>query len=188
MENTTQLTILVENNSITNFFNKFILENSGIYNQVITFDNCLEAINFLKAESTLNNIPETIFILYFCIEFADNENTTHPLDNLIHAVQIWVLFVLFTKMTVPFTIIAFILLCSIYIIKQFIRYYNSGVNIDYISKIGTLEYITHILTNITFFTLILGVILYLHKQYKSHRSNFSILKFIFGSIKCDSMK
>ena len=130
----------------------------------------------------------TIFILYFCIEFADNENTTHPLDNLIHAVQIWVLFVLFTKMTVPFTIIAFILLCSIYIIKQFIRYYNSGVNIDYISNIGTLEYITHILTNITFFTLVLGVILYLHKQYKSHRSNFSILKFIFGSIKCDSMK
>ena len=61
-------------------------------------------------------------------------------------------------------------------------------NIDDISKIGMIEYITSILTNVTICTLVLGFIIYLHKQYKSHRSNFSILKFIFGSIKCDSMK
>ncbi len=129
-----------------------------------------------------------IFILYFSTEFMDDEDTTHPIDNLFHALQIWVLFVLFTKMTVPFTIVTFIFICLIFISKQFIHYYKTIGNIDDISKIGMIEYITSILTNVTICTLVLGFIIYLHKQYKSHRSNFSILKFIFGSIKCDSMK
>ena len=130
----------------------------------------------------------TIFLLYFCIEFADDEDKTHPATNLIHALKIWVLFIMFTKLTVPFTIIVFCLLTIILICKHYISYYTAIDTTEHLSKISTIENISSTLVNTTIGTLIIGVLLYLRKQYKDHKSTFSTIKFIFGDNTCDSQR
>ena len=124
----------------------------------------------------------TLFVIFFAVDFTDNKNLS-PLDNFISAFKIFILFIIFTRMSLPFTIVSFAGILSLYVINQYIDYYESDKekNKEIIHK---LKRVNNILLYIIIFIIIIGFILYTYKQYKDHKKKFSILKFIFGVLHC----
>lgn len=128
-----------------------------------------------------------ILILYFTINFTNTDETIHPFYMLRLVLVIYILFLLFTKMNIEFTIVVFCLLTIAYVNSTFIDYYikNTPENKN---KIETLEKIQQIIYVLIIIFIIMGFGFYANKQYKSHYKSWSSIKFIFGVTNCDSMK
>jgi hypothetical protein len=128
----------------------------------------------------------TIFILYFAIGFVNSNTSEHPLIIIRKTVGIYILFLLFTKMDINFTIIVFILFIISYGLISFIDYYNAQ-NTPEDSKIAkTLINIQQVLTIIIIIITIIGFIIYFKRKYTEYSNNWSTIKFIFGVLKCKS--
>ena len=126
-------------------------------------------------------------IIYFALEFT-SEGTPYPIDLAKQSTIIWFIFLLFTKMSLTFTIISFVLLACVYIIQSFISYYRDQgeeKNKETIQKFLLLEKIAIIMV---FITIPIGFLLYFMKQYKEHSKSWSTINFIFGVTKCKSLK
>lgn len=129
-----------------------------------------------------------LFIIYFAIGFVDESNTS-PFQKVLLALLIWILFLMFTKMNLVFTIISFSLFSFAYFIQTWIMYYkNMKDDKKYGEEISNLEHIFRNLVMITIFIIIIGFIMYYTEQYNDKQKDFSLLKFIFGTVKCDSLK
>ena len=125
----------------------------------------------------------TLFVIFFAVDFTDNKNLS-PLDNFISALKIFILFIIFTRMSLPFTIVAFLGVVSLYVMNEYIDYYESDKekNQEIIHKLNK---VNNILLYVLIFIIIVGFLLYANKQYREHKKDFSILKFIFGVLKCN---
>ena len=64
-----------------------------------------------------------IFIIYFTINISSDE-AINPIKEMKSSLFLWILFILFTKMNIYFTIIAFSLLCLHFILGNFENYYD----------------------------------------------------------------
>ena len=124
----------------------------------------------------------TLFVIFFAVDFTDNKNLS-PLYNFISAFKIFILFIIFTRMSLPFTIAAFFGVVSLYVLNEYIDYYESNKekNQEIIHK---LNQVNNILLYVLIFIIIVGFLLYVNKQYNDHKKDFSILKFIFGILQC----
>ena len=125
-----------------------------------------------------------ILMLYFAVNFtSDNPGT--PLETFKLSLIIYVLFILFTKMSLEFTILIFILLAIVYVFGSYIDYYKK--NDKDTQLINRLEYVRRIIYIVMTVLIIIGFGLYFMKQRKDHFNNWSTTKFIFGSRKCNSL-
>jgi len=138
----------------------------------------------LLSENMLAKHFVIILILYFAIDFTSVQSNT-PLDTLKLAIIIYVLFILFTKMSIEFTVIVFLMLALTYGISSYINYYKENDKKNSIIK--KLEDIRRLLyVSMTGLTL-LGFVLYFIRQRKDYSKNWSTTKFIFGTRKCKSL-
>ena len=119
----------------------------------------------------------TFAILYFAIDFTTSE-VVNPTDNLILSVKIYILFVMFTRMNVRFTIAAFILLSIAYKMNAYIDYYKK-IKKEYKNLIKIRNY----LYNLIVLLLVIGFVFYYYKQHNSNK-NFNLYKFFIGSLNC----
>jgi Ca2+/Na+ antiporter len=127
----------------------------------------------------------TFIIIYFSLGVTDSSNTS-PTDNIIFSVQIWIFFLMFTKMNVKFTISAFMLLGVLLILKNYVDYYKThndkNKNKD---KIKYLQRVSTIVMTILITITIIGFLKYLTRQKAEHKDNFSYTKFFIGTTTCD---
>ena len=128
-----------------------------------------------------------ILILYFTIGFTTETESVHPTKTMLNALKIYVLFLLFTKMDMTFTLIVFIFISIAYINYTYIDYYKKLNKKDNNEVIKTHEKIQKILTVTTLATLLLGFVLYFRKQYNDYYKTWSTISFIFGINKCKSL-
>jgi len=128
-----------------------------------------------------------ILILYFTINFTNNDESMHPFYMIRMVLIIYILFLLFTKMNIQFTIVVFCLLTVAYVNSTFIDYYTKNTPEDK-NKIESLQKNQQIIYILIIILIIIGFVLYFHKQYKEHSKSWSTIKFIFGVNNCDSMK
>ena len=130
-----------------------------------------------------------ILLTYFSLGLVAN-NTIPPIDNVKNTLMIWISFIMFNKMSLPFTILAFSILIAILGCKNMIDYYNTTnkkLNNKKINeKINTLTNAAHKLLKLDIFIIIIGFMLYFKKQYKEHNKTFSFVTFLFGKLSCDS--
>jgi len=126
----------------------------------------------------------TLLILYFTTGFIQDKDTPlHPYDSFKICILTYLLFLLFTRMNIHFTIATFIIIALIYINYTFLNFYKKKESHKtYIIKLH--EKINSILFTIMYILIAIGFILYFNKQYKDHKKNFSIFKYIFGIKKC----
>lgn len=128
-----------------------------------------------------------ILIIYFLIGFT-NDNRLHPKYNIMCSLVIWIVFLLFNKTPIEFTFIGGLLLVLILICKNFIDYYeanNKEENKDIIDKLNKVSvYLVYSL----FIIIIVGFVIYYNQKHIEYNNNFSITKFIFGKVKCKSIK
>lgn len=120
-------------------------------------------------------------VIYFIIDFS-TEKSLNPFYNLKYSLILYILYTIISKQNIFFSSIIFILLCTMYILNDLIDYYDSlddEKDIEYLyTAINYLYYITISIT-------VIGFIIYFRKEYKEHKKTFKVLKFLFGTNKCD---
>jgi len=144
-------------------------------------------------------------LIYFTLDISENQDEApiHPYEQFKKAIILYIGFILFTKMNLYFTMIAFGLLCISYVIGNYVR------NLDWhINKINEKQkktqdddktlndyeilkrqssnyqnYMNYAVSGI----LIIGSLSYLLKKRKEYGSRFSYMTFFQGVSKCDSL-
>jgi len=122
-----------------------------------------------------------IMIIYFSINFT-SDTDVNPTINIIKALVVWCGFLMFNKMNLTFTITAFLLLVTVYIIDNYNQYYKlQKKNTDKLDKIQQYIYILIAVLTIS------GFLIYLSKKYVEYKDVWSNIDFIFGKNSCSSM-
>ena len=126
-------------------------------------------------------------IIYFTIDFTTDDGIiVSPLENIKITCLVWVLFIMFAKMNLYFTIFTFLLFLITYYIQNQIVYYRKINNKnEYKENIVSLISVERKLVIFIIFTIILGFALYFIKEYKDKKKEWSFVKFIFGTLHCD---
>ena len=130
----------------------------------------------------------TFLLLFFAIDFTTTQSDDSPLDTLKLSSIIYIFFILFTKMNLVFTVLVFLMLTIVYIIGLYIEYYSSHDEEDHNGILVTLKKTKKFLYSGIIGMILLGFGLYFIKQRNEHKKNWSTIKFILGTPKCDSMK
>lgn len=132
------------------------------------------------------------FILYFTINYSNSDAPLDPFIALKLSGIIYIFFILFTRMSVFFSLIGFFILTSSYIATNYIDYYNylekkdKDKNLE--KKIKDLEnYRKYALYGFVCWTL-LGFIIYLIAHYIEYKKNWNFITFLFGKKNCNSLK
>ena len=129
-------------------------------------------------------------VVLFTSTFLE-DGKKNPTYHFIYALIIYFFIVIFTKMTVFFTILVFILLILLYIINMYTKYFkylsisdeteNKEKYIEYINKLYKSNDLIVILILTT--TAIGAIKFGISKKYQ-YKNKFSIIKFLFGVKKC----
>lgn len=144
-------------------------------------------------------------LIYFTLDISENpdEAPIHPYEQFKKAVILYIGFILFTKMNLYFTMIAFGLLCISYVIGNYVKNLDWHINninkkqkrtqeedktlSDYelLKKQSSKyqEYINYAISGV----VIIGSLSYLLKKRKEYGSRFSYITFFQGVSKCDSL-
>jgi len=151
-------------------FGNFIAETLGCQSQKLLSENMLAKHLII------------IMFIFFSINLTVDSDI-HPNINILKSIFVWILFVLFTKMSINFTIIVFLLIMIVYIIGSYINYYKkNNKETKILSSIQTNLYYLIV------FLIIIGFIFYLKKQYADYKDNWDTLTFLFGKTICKSRK
>tara|TARA_Y100001970_G_C14183349_1_gene831084 strand:- start:1360 stop:1908 length:549 start_codon:yes stop_codon:yes gene_type:complete len=127
-----------------------------------------------------------LLIIYFSLGLVSDKSVI-PIEHFKNSFVIWVLFLVFNKMSVLFTMFAFILLFVILVCKNWIDYYEATDKENNKEIIAQLNNTTRYLMLITCISIIIGFLLYFKKQYSDHYKNFNFITFLFGKVSCDSL-
>ena len=125
-----------------------------------------------------------VMLVYFTSRvFSGDKN---PNENIKTTLLIYVIYLLFTKMNIYFTLLVFTMLCVNYILSTYVEYYE---------KMELKKSVYH---NLKIFKKKLQLLhlssyhwvlsLYFNEKYNDFGKDFSLTKFIFGIVKCDSLK
>ena len=126
----------------------------------------------------------TLIILYFAIDFTSgvNNKPQHPGKTMYITLLIYIVFMLFTRMNIYFTVVSFLILLSIYILNNYKQYYlQKEEDSNRIKVINTSKNILFIILIVLIF---IGASSYFIKQRRDHGKNWSTFKYIFGTTKC----
>jgi hypothetical protein len=120
-------------------------------------------------------------IIFFTIDFA-SKSELEPLEIFKKSLLIYIFYILLTKQNFQFLSVIIVLLILIYLTNIKINVKKNKLE-DTTDMEKTMKYLCYI----TGLVSIVGFALYLKKQYKDHYKTFDILKFIFGTNKCQSL-
>ena len=129
----------------------------------------------------------SIFILYFSIGIFSKKQVD-PIETVKTTVKIYLMFILFSRMNITFTIIVFLLLATNYIIWNYIDYFKSKEDDKYKSKIDNLVKLQNNIFYVILVLILIGFILYTREQYGFYKKDWSTVKFLFGTKGCKSMQ
>lgn len=137
----------------------------------------------LLTESPLFRNIAVYFLIYFTINFTSSNIS--PSKLFMNSGFVFVLFILLMKQNKILFVINLFIIFMIFVSNQSKMYYEnkkSKKDVDHY------HLRTKFFAETIPFTLILGFILYFVKQYSDYGTDFNILKFLFGTNVCDSMK
>jgi hypothetical protein len=129
----------------------------------------------------------SIFILYFSIGIFSKKQVD-PIETFKTTIKIYVMFILFTRMNIKFTIIVFLLLAINYIIWNYIDYFKTKEDDKYKSKIDNLVKFQNNIFYLILVLILIGFILYTREQYSFYKKEWSTVKFLFGTKGCKTMQ
>lgn len=118
-------------------------------------------------------------VIYFVIDFSSTK-VVNPTTHLLYSSVIYILFFLFTKSVLWFSIISILLLSINYIIGNYIKYYDFH-NIPSHNLNAAENYINILIV----INIVVGFIYYIIKQLRE-KKEFKWTTFFAGTIDCDS--
>lgn len=124
-------------------------------------------------------------ILYFTISFTSHHDVPDPINNLTNATLVYGFFIMFTRMRLHITILAFFVLMILYLLSEFITYYTSHPDKVSHDRINTLTDIQQTLYFLLPIILLYGFSTYIFDEYKVNGKNTTKwLNLIFGVPRC----
>lgn len=166
--------------SLINIVKALFLLMIGITQDSVTGCN----IRQLLQESMMARHVMVFMAIYFGIDLTSG-TSQHPGTTFLKSIVLWIVFIMFIRTSLIFTISLFSILAILLVIQSFKSYYEEKNKDENYSK-EVIFYEKAFLTLIISFgaILVLGFILYFIKQYNDHYDNFNLGIFIFGSIEC----
>jgi len=155
---------------------------------------------FLKHPLGINGL--LFLLLFFTCNFTSDEGTEIEVI-LVRTIILYALFILLLKNEYRMLIVGFVLLFTVYLLDIQIKYYQAVIDKEdgqdhvnhvetpdgfteagYLNKINDFENVRDIAEYVTLGVLVVGMGLYMNKQYNDHKGSFSLGKFIFGTGSC----
>jgi len=121
-----------------------------------------------------------LFLIYFTINFT-SDTVINPVIQMQNAFYVWLFFLMFTKMNIYFTVLAFLLLATLYTLKNYKAYWKQEEK-DELYRYT--DDVSKIVETTMLITVILGFVVYFIKQHREHKK-FDYLNFILGKVECD---
>ena len=175
-----------QNTEINNLINSVFLLIIGISGNFVA-----ETLGCKTQKLLTENMFAKHFVVFCLIYFALNftiDDVPNPFDTLKKSLIIWTVFVLFTRMTIEFTMLVFFLAAALYFLLTVIDYYKIDKVKDRTKEIENLKACVLVLQYMIIISIIIGFSLYFRKQYNEKNELWSIHKFIFGLNVCDSLQ
>lgn len=138
--------------------------------------------------------------IYFTANIVSEENP-HPLNTLMSALGVWILFLLFTKLNGTFTAIAILLLVSLLIMNSYSDYYDAmylkkANNIDqknidkfkleYSTLKNNLELYKSYALNGLIVIILIGFGAHIREIYTNSVNPINLIDIVLGEINCSS--
>lgn len=125
-----------------------------------------------------------IMLVYFTSSvFSEDKN---PNENMKTTLLIYTFYLLFTKMNIYFTLAVFAMLGINYILSTYVKYYEKE-EIEEERRELFRDYQKKLTIGVAVL-VITGFTLYATDKYKEYGNKFSLKTFLFGVLKCDSLK
>ena len=129
-------------------------------------------------------------LILFTTSFLDNKNK-NPIIHFKNSFLIYFFIIIFTKMTVPFTIIVFLLLLVLYVIHMYMNYFSYKIEHQsdndkniYKNYNKNLDKLNKVLIILVIFITIFGTVKFLLHKKKQYIKKFSVFKYLFGVRYC----
>jgi hypothetical protein len=125
-----------------------------------------------------------LMVIYFTSSvFSEGKDPTQSIKSTL---AIYIIYLLFTKMNIYFTLVVFGLLGINYILSTYIKYYEKE-EIEK-EKVALFKDIQKKITIGSIVLVLTGFSLYMSEKYKEYGKKFSLKTFIFGVLTCDGLK
>ena len=130
----------------------------------------------------------TLFIILLSVIMLIDQNyEINPLMHVFYSIIIYILYLLFIRMDLIFSLIAIGMLLILFILNHYIEYYKNN-NKENKEIIEILINIRKILLYITIGIVVIGSSYYFFEKRIEYGKNWSTAKYIFGVTKCRSLK
>ena len=139
----------------------------------------------LLNESMLAKQAVILMMIYFALDFGADSSQS-PMKNIAVSIGIYILFIMFTKMNIYFTLTGFSILSLVYFINSNINFYKSDPKQK--KLVEDLQMAKNILYLLVIGVIVPGFVIYYLQQRKDHGNDWDPLKFLFGVTNCASLK
>ena len=154
---------LLEKNQLTNYITGVFLLVLAISGGFVAETLSCKVQKLLSENMIVKNVV-IILILFFVLGLT-GDNETPPHSVFIDSLIIWVFILIFNKMNVLFTLISFILMAILLVVKNYYDYYKKN-NIEIKTYFLHNIFSTILYANIV--VILIGFAIYFRKQYKEH--------------------
>jgi Ca2+/Na+ antiporter len=132
-----------------------------------------------------------LMLIYFTLNFTSSA-TPHPLEVAKKTAMIWVVFVMFTKMPVSYTLAGFLVLITFFVLTNLVEYEENKEQENTESKqsnnVPVYEKGQQILFFIFLGILVAGFTTYMLEKRAEYGDKFEMNKFLLGVHQCDSLR
>ena len=135
-----------------------------------------------------------LMLIYFTLNFTSSE-TPHPLEVAKKTALIWVVFVMFTKMTVKHTLAGFLVLIAFFVLTNLVDYEEAHADEKQDGKVVVKSNRVDLykkgqqgLFFVFLVVLVSGFTSYMMEKRAEYGNRFEMQKFLLGVTQCDSLR
>ena len=129
-----------------------------------------------------------LMLIYFTLNFTSSE-TPHPLEVAKKTALIWVVFVMFTKMTVEYTLAGFLVLIAFFVLTNLVDYEETQSSEEkQCSYVNLYKKGQQVLFFVFLGVLAKGFTKYMTEKRAEYGDSFKMQKFLLGVTQCDSLR
>ena len=192
------------NKAVSDNMNNFVSNNSAMVKSIFLLVLAVSG-NFVgetlscKTQYHMSNIMAVkhlviLMLIYFTLNFTSSE-TPHPLEVAKKTALIWVVFVMFTKMTVKHTLAGFLVLIAFFVLTNLVDYEEVHADKKQNGKVVKKGNIINLykkgqqgLFFVFLVVLVSGFTSYMMEKRAEYGDRFEMQKFLLGVTQCDSLR
>lgn len=175
-----------------NHLNVYIDKSKGVFLLIIAIcgNFIAETLNCRLQKNLTHNRVFKYLVVFFTIYISitlTSKKTVNPFNILFNTIITFIIFILFTRMTLYPTYISISIFIFIFFTNNYLLYLNTS-KYKYTSLKNLLNFSLKLLLITLFFVMVIGNIQYLQEKRKQFGSKFHFINYIFGNYQCEKIE